>query len=208
MRYHQTAWSGAPNSPLTPGSQGELAPTLVIHPWPDPVIDTLGHDPRSAYVEIYWLPVLGPSTTWLLRRLAAMLELSPEGFDLDLADTAHRLGLGHKGGRNSPFMRSLLRCVSFDVAQPRGPGVLAVRRRLPPLNRRQVLRLPQSLQSSHQRWQQAQLHAAPGRDPSSVGLQRRALQLAARQASRPEPSASTERVSGRRTSDGNPGVLA
>ena len=43
--------------------------TISIRPWPDPVIDALGHDPRSSYVETYWLGILGPSTTWLLRRL-------------------------------------------------------------------------------------------------------------------------------------------
>ncbi len=33
---------------------------LPIRPWPDGVIDALGHDPRSAYVEQFWLGVLGP----------------------------------------------------------------------------------------------------------------------------------------------------
>lgn len=28
-----------------------LMAALVIRPWPDPVIDVLGHDPRSPYVE-------------------------------------------------------------------------------------------------------------------------------------------------------------
>ena len=37
---------------------------------------------------------------------------------------------------------------------------LAVRRRLPPLSRRQVLHLPESLQHSHRRWQDAQLGPA------------------------------------------------
>ncbi len=68
--------------------------TLAIQPWPDGVIDALGHDPRSHYVEQYWLGILGPSTTWLLRRLAAGLEASPEGFDLPLADTAQALVSG------------------------------------------------------------------------------------------------------------------
>ena len=36
--------------------------TLTIKPWPDPVIDTLGHDPRSRYAETFWLPTLGPPT--------------------------------------------------------------------------------------------------------------------------------------------------
>jgi hypothetical protein len=133
------------------------AETLLIRPWPDAVIDALGHDPRSAYVETYWLGILGPSTTWLLRRLAAGLEDSPAGFDLDMAETARRLGLGDKGGRNSPFVRALSRSVQFELAQLQGDDTLAVRRKIPPLNRRQVLRLPPSLQASHLSWQEAQI---------------------------------------------------
>src|SRR5215831_455490 len=60
------------------------ADSLTIKPWPDAVIDTVGLDPRSAYVETFWLGVLGPSTTWLLRRLVNGLEASPSGYDLDL----------------------------------------------------------------------------------------------------------------------------
>ncbi len=128
------------------------APTLTIRPWVDPIVDRLGHDPRSPYVEEFWLGILGPSTTWLLRRLAAGLEASPIGFDLDLAETATLLGLGAKGGRHSPFMRSLARCVSFDLAAIASEGVLAVRRRIPPLTNRQVLRLPASSQALHRAW--------------------------------------------------------
>src|SRR3954447_27014794 len=106
---------------------------LTVRPWPDPVIDVVGIDPRSHYVETFWLGVLGPSTTWLVRKLVAGLEASPAGFDLDLEETAHCLRLRHKGGRHSPFIRALTRCVQFDVAQPQGEGVLAVRRKLAPL---------------------------------------------------------------------------
>jgi hypothetical protein len=134
--------------------------TLTVVPWPDVVIDALGHDPRSPYVETYWLAVLGPSTTWLLRRLAFRLEAEPDGFSLDLAETARSLGLGAKGGRHSPFVRALGRCVAFELARQESYDRLAVRRRLPPLSRRQVLHLPPSLQQSHQRWQDAQLGTA------------------------------------------------
>jgi hypothetical protein len=34
---------------------------LRVEPRPDPVIDEAGHDPRPAYVETFWLPILGPS---------------------------------------------------------------------------------------------------------------------------------------------------
>jgi hypothetical protein len=146
---------------------------LLIRPRPDDVIDALGYDPRSLYVETYWLSVLGPSTLWLLRRLVAGLELSPDGFALPMADTARAIGLGDKGGRSSPFVRSLVRLCQFDVAVPLDRAALAVRRKLPPLNRRQVLRLPESLQGAHQRWQEEEL-----RTPSDEHLRRRARQLA------------------------------
>jgi hypothetical protein len=147
--------------------------TLAVRPWPDPVIDALGHDPRSAYVELYWLGILGPSTTWLMRRLAAGLEESPAGFALPLADTARALGLGDKGGRHSPFMRALARVCQFDLGQMQTDGELEVRRRLPPLNRRQLVRLPPTLQDSHQRWQDEQL-----RTPRAEQLRVRARRLA------------------------------
>ena len=35
---------------------------LHISVWVDPLVDRLGHDPRSTYVEQYWLGILGPST--------------------------------------------------------------------------------------------------------------------------------------------------
>ena len=149
------------------------ADTLTILPWPDPVIDRLGHDPRSWYVETYWLGILGPSTTWLLRRVAAGFDARPDGFDLPLADTARCLGLGDKGGRHSPFSRALTRCVQFDLAQPQGDGVLGVRRMLPPLNRRQALRLPESLRAAHESWQEAQLRTPPVEE-----MRRRAGRLA------------------------------
>lgn len=147
--------------------------TLTIRPWPDPVIDALGHDPRSRYVEDYWLGILGPSTTWLLRRLVASFEASPDGFELPLADTARCLGLGDKGGRHSPFMRTLARLVQFDLAQHQGDSVLAVRRKVPPLNRRQVQRLPVAVQAAHKALQEADL-----RTPAVEQQRRRGRQLA------------------------------
>ena len=126
----------------------------VIHVvgWPDPVIDKLGYDPRSLYVETFWLGILGPTCTWLMRRLAAGLDEDPAGFDLDLADTARALGLGGRSGRHSPFRRALARCVTFEVARREGPTTLAVRRRLPPLPRRHLQRLPAALQDRHAHW--------------------------------------------------------
>jgi hypothetical protein len=135
--------------------------SLPVRPWADEVIDALGFDPRSAYVERFWLGILGPSTTWLMRRFAAAFDSEPDGFDLPLSDTARALGLGDKGGRHSPFVRALWRCCQFDLARVSDSGVLEVRRRVPPLNRRQVLRLSEPLRAAHEAWQAAQVGARP-----------------------------------------------
>jgi len=39
------------------------AEVIRIVGWPDPVIDRLGYDPRSLYVETFWLGILGPSSS-------------------------------------------------------------------------------------------------------------------------------------------------
>jgi hypothetical protein len=132
---------------------------LYVRAWPDEVLDQLGFDPRSGYVEDYWLGILGPSTVWLLRRLAAGFEYSPSGFDLDLAETARSLGLGDRSGRHSPFVRAINRTVQFGLARLSGPTELSVRRRLPSLNRAQVGRLSPAQQARHAAWQEEQLRA-------------------------------------------------
>ncbi len=130
--------------------------SLRVSALADPVLDALGHDPRSGYVERYWLPVLGPSATLLLRRLAQELELEPDGFELDPARCALELGLGTRGGRHSPFWRTVDRTARFGMTRRNGE-LLAVRRRLPPLTARQVDRLPEHLRDAHQSWSATQL---------------------------------------------------
>src|ERR1700722_9100233 len=136
--------------------------TLNICPWPDDLIDAMGFDPRSTYVEMYWLSVLGPSTTWLMRRLVAGLEPHPDGYAISLAETAQSLGLSDRGARKSAFVRAVSRTIKFELATPVGPDTLAVRRKVPPLNQRQVDHLPPALQASHRRWQDEQLQVPSG----------------------------------------------
>ena len=146
---------------------------LSVRPWPDQMIDQLGFDPRSAYVERFWLSVVGPSTTWLLRRIAAAFDANPNGFELPLGETARALGLGDRAGRHSPFLRTVNRMIQFELACAAGPSELAVRRRLPPLSRRHIVRLSPALQEAHERWQSEQLRESPG-----AARRRRAQHLA------------------------------
>jgi|SRR5580658_5038393 hypothetical protein len=162
--------------------------TLRIEAWTDAIADGVGHDPRSRYVEIYWLPVLGPSTTLLLRRLAGGLDAHPEGFEMDLDETARALGLGtgERKGRHAPFMRTLGRCVDFEMAQLREPATFAVRRRLPSLERRHVLRLPARLREDHDRYLRT------GHDEALEQLRSQCRLLAASLAELGEDRAATE----------------
>ena len=128
-----------------------LVGSIVVRPWLDPVVDDDGFDPRSRYVEVFWLGVLGPTATWLLRRLVAGLERSPDGYELDLHATAQAMGLSYTTGRSSPFSKALQRCVMFGLAHPIDGG-LAVRRRVPPISFRHLRRMPASVQTAHATW--------------------------------------------------------
>jgi hypothetical protein len=138
-----------------------VSETLHVRPLADPVIDTLGHDPRAPYPERFWLPTLGPTALLLLRHIADRFDRAPDGFTLILAETSRCLGLGERDGRSSPLARSLGRLVQFDLATNEDDGALAVRRSVPPINRRHVRRLPPSLQAEHDAWVGAHLTEPP-----------------------------------------------
>ena len=141
----------APVLPITldPVDAVAVSPTVVLRPLVDPTVDATGFDPRSSYVEHFWLGILGPSSVWLLRRVALGFDTWPDGFELDVHETADALGLA-AGSRNSTFTRTVQRIVQFGMARL-GDG-LYVRRRLPPLSPRHLSRLPATLRDAHRAW--------------------------------------------------------
>jgi hypothetical protein len=82
--------------------------------------------------------------------------------------------------------RSLGRLVQFDLAAypgdegdgDDGPGVLRVRRHLPPINRRHIRRLPPSRQAEHDAWVNARL-AEPALAAARHNARRAAVVLSA-----------------------------
>ncbi len=128
-----------------------LAPTLIVMPWHDPVVEAVGYEARSPYVELFWLGILGPTSTWLLRRLVSGLDAYPDGYELDLAETANALGLSLTAGTHSPFGKALNRCIMFGMAHHVAGGI-AVRRQIPPLSLRHLRKLPHHLQAAHPEW--------------------------------------------------------
>ncbi len=148
-------------------------PNLGIEPWFDPINDPAGHDPRSEYVERYWLAILGPSTMWLVRHLANELDRNPTGFKLDMRETARSLGMGVGTGQKAPFIRSIERTCRFGAARFVGPSTLAVRRTLPTLSSNLASRLPSELRREHR-----EVAKSPSCRPSSKEIRGRARQLA------------------------------
>ncbi len=121
---------------------------IKILAWPDRHIDAFGHDPRSSYVEQFWLGTLGPSTTWFLRHCAHLLEGS-EAASVNLHDAATTLGIRHGGGIRSAMGRTVARACRFRAARPVGSSTLAVRTKLPRVSRTQLERLPRPVQQLH-----------------------------------------------------------
>ena len=121
---------------------------LMVVPLRDPVVEAVGHDPRSAYVESFWTPILGPSAVMAARHLSGRLEGSPEGVTVSLAVLARQLGLGAGTGRNAPLIKSLARLTVFGLARSEG-DVYALRLSFPPLARRHLRRLAPQLVEGH-----------------------------------------------------------
>ncbi len=125
----------------------------------DEIVDRLGYPVRSRYAETFWLPVLGPSALWALRRIAGWLEAEPDGIDFELGELGRLLGLTAGSGRSAAVVRTLARLGVFAMARPHGDE-FAARRVMPPLTQRQAQRLPRELRALHAR----ELRLGPGVD--------------------------------------------
>lgn len=126
----------------------ELTPNMELRPLVDELVEAHGFGPRSHYVETCWLPILGPTATWLYRRLGTWAELEPEDSQVDLVDLALSLGLGEGIGRNSKLAKGLDRLVRYDVVRLDAQG-LAVRRALAPLTEYRAVTLSPSAYGFH-----------------------------------------------------------
>ena len=145
------------NSP-SPDTVSSPTETLIkVVAWRDPVVESSGYAIDDPYVEMFWLPILGPTATWLARRLVSGLEHTPnaDGYTCDMSDMAQALGVSYTQGRHNPFARALHRCVMFGVSQNiavQPLRTIAIRTMLPRLPHRHVARLPYQLRIAHEDW--------------------------------------------------------
>jgi hypothetical protein len=159
--------------PIEPDPNLEHCATLRVERWARPEVTGTTFDARAHYVEQFWLPVLGPSAIWLLRRLADRFDDDPDGFEFDLDEAARCLGLGASASRHAPLRRALARCVRFGLARRPAAEKLEVVERLPRVLPRHLIRLPISLQEQHRAWVDAEARA-----DESVRLRRQARLVA------------------------------
>jgi hypothetical protein len=133
------------------GTHEELPEQMRVVPWSDPLTEELGFAPRHMYVETVYLPVLGPTASWLYRRLGSWAAHNPDGIDVNLNHLSMTLGLGEGLGRNSKIAKGLGRLVRFQIARA-GAGELQVRTALPPLPFRTIQKLDSVTQALHNRY--------------------------------------------------------
>jgi hypothetical protein len=131
------------------GVEFTLGETLRVIPWHDSALERFGFTADSDYAELFWLPTLGPSALWLLRRVNRLLEVSPSGITLDTELLGTMLGLRFTKPKDSLVERTVKRCIYFSVAKATESQTLAFRTALGPISTRQLQRLPSELQSLH-----------------------------------------------------------
>lgn len=122
------------------------------------------HDVRTAYVEGFWLPMLGPSSLVMLRRLGRWLETEP-CVEVEVEAFAECLGLGRGSSEYAPIRRTLRRLVQFNIATSPAVDCWLVRTQLPTLTPRQVKRLPVKLRVAHDQWQERYRPRTPQEGP-------------------------------------------
>ena len=145
----------------------------IIHivPWKDSLVEQGGYAIDDPYIEMFWLPILGPTATWLLRRLAGGLQHDPEGYTVDMVDLARGIGVNYTPGRHNPFARALSRCTMFGAAQQiavQPHRTIAVRSVLPQLPVRHLSRLPHPLRIAHHDWIHMGTHSQSQNEDSEL----------------------------------------
>jgi hypothetical protein len=131
--------------------------TLIVDRW---FTDERGEPVTSVYAELFWLPVAGPTSLWLLRRLNAYLADATTPRLLDVAELGRELGLFPPRkpqptmlGRHNPVARAVDRLSYFGLVR-RTPdnGMFRVRTLVPALSPARVAQLPTRLQHLHADW--------------------------------------------------------
>ena len=123
----------------------EPIPTFIA-PWPN--TDKIGHHPASSYVELFWLPILGPTSDLLYRRLNALLDPNGKRIEIDKRDIGAQLGVAPSVARHA-----LIRMVRYGLTRPTSTVAWDVKQRAPRVGPGLLARLPEHLQRLHAKFE-------------------------------------------------------
>ena len=89
---------------------------LIRRPHTNQIVRVSGIEPTDPYLEMCWLPVVGPSTTALVRHIAHVTADGGEAH-VPLNDLGRQLGLGpvEVPSRNNRLIRTLTRAEQFGA---------------------------------------------------------------------------------------------
>ena len=123
--------------------------TMILEPvaHPDPRVHRAGFALDHPYLERCWLPVIGPTSVLMLRRMPILWQHDP-AVGVPVEELAAVLGLGGTG-RNSPVWRTIDRLARFNFANRIGDNHVEVYTEVPPLSRRHLAALPASVRETH-----------------------------------------------------------
>lgn len=104
------------------------------------------------YVERFWLPLIGPTSLLLLRRIHRGFEDHPRGFRSSRRFLAKSLGIGAGLGQSAPLQRSLNRLHTFGLVKKLDDNVFEVPAHIPLVEPFRVDKLPPRLRTEHEDW--------------------------------------------------------
>ena len=96
--------------------------SVRLVPWREERFSQWGHDPRSAYAERFWLPVLGPAALLLARNTAYGFDGAPDGYDIGIDVQGRLIGISSR-----VVFRTLSRLQQFGLVTITSPTEVAVR---------------------------------------------------------------------------------
>lgn len=122
--------------------------TITLGRWPTEPDGRGGIGPRSAYVDHFWLPLLGPDATCVARLLTRLMAGEVDTVPVAISELAASLGLGDGAVVRLDAALDRLEAAAIVAAGPH--GLVLVRPELPYLGTDQVARLPARLRAVHQ----------------------------------------------------------
>lgn len=151
--------------------------SVVLRPWPDALGPGSGVALHTAYVDRYWMPLLGPLATCLARLLTRIIQQQREPVRVSACELTAGLGLPE----TTPWdvidgalgALTAARIVSLTPA-----GDVHVRAELPHLDAEQEARLPLGLRVAHQTSFALRAEARPGAAAPILPREARLLSLA------------------------------